>query len=1089
MKKERIIKKFKKAIFALRRQRAIFLTLFCISVISLGNSNAYAQETKTITGFVSEESGAALERVVVYAKNDLTTGQITGIDGKYQITVPANSEILVFKFVGMSDVEETIGTRSVINVKMSGSTALDEVVAIGYGTQKKSNITSAMTVVNSDVLENRPTTNLQTTLQGVAPGLNITASGFGGEPGQEMAMNIRGTGRIWVEGNKMKAGGEPYVLVDGLEMNINDVNPNDIESLTVLKDGAASAIYGARASFGVILITTKSGSRGAGTRVTYSHNSAWGTNPNKPTTVDAYDWGFHYRAAADNANAGYWNYTDEWMEKVLKQKNGEALEGPYMPTNPALDSWDDFSAWYYSTNQFDIIYDKYEYISNDNFSVSGGGKNSNYYFSGGYMNHNGRLASSYDWHKRYNVTANYNVDIKEWLGFDLKSKMMKNEVSSPQYDANVGNGYLYSQMIMPHMPITDENGYLLPHIPSWLAERYSPDKSYTGQMSNRNKLTYSYSNTFGLTLKPVDGLVIRGEYDINYTSLDDTREGFYQNIGSYRGDFAAKRSLPYNGEIETSLDKTIYQSLSTTANYVKSINEHNFDVLLGYEDEQYEYKKLWGKKRDFISSSTPSISTAKGDFWLDDALAHWSTRSTFGRLNYNYNSKYFLSATFRYDLSSKFEKGNRAGTFPSVSGGWNIARESFFANSKAGDLFDQLKLRGSWSKIGNHDVANYLYISSMTYKTQTDFILGGSNPGYIGTPALTSDDLTWETVKSTGLGIDVALLNNRLSGSFDWYIRATEGMFGPREPLPATLGTTVPKANAARQETKGWEFDIMWKDKIGDINYNLSFGISDYESVITDYLNESGTLSTWYEGKVVGEIWGYETDRYFTEADFNEDGSFVEGIPAQNKLYAKWTPGDVKYKDIAGGEDGAPDNEISTGDNTIYDHGDLKILGNSLPRLGYHIKTSVEWNGLELSSLWTGVGKWDWVAGGNEFWGLGTNIWSTYVMPENTDYWTPENTNAFLPKPYMSGETNKNRKVQSKYVLNRSYLKLKNLTLAYSIPKKYVNKLFMQNLRIFVSGENLWTITGINKPYDPEYMAPRNYAITRKYSLGVNVTL
>ncbi|HLA59976.1 MAG TPA: SusC/RagA family TonB-linked outer membrane protein, partial [Puia sp.] len=535
--------------------------------------------------------------------------------------------------------------------------------------------------------------------------------------------------------------------------------------------------------------------------------------------------------------------------------------------------------------------------------------------------------------------------------------------------------------------------------------------------------------------------------------------------------------------------------------YEKNLGQHFLKLMVGYEEELYDYQSLYGSKMDLITTEVPSISTATGTTTLGDTKGHWSTQAVFGRFNYNFAEKYLFEFSGRYNGSSRFASDSRWGFFPSASAGYNISKENFW--DPIARTVNSLKIRGSYGSLGNQNVPNYLYVPTVPVFSNLNYVLDGQRPNYANIPAILPSNLTWETVTTVNLGLDATFLKNRLGLSFDIYQRTTSNMFGPAQDLPAVLGTSVPYENNAEMRTKGFEVSLTWADATSQhFNYHVKLTVGDNTSTIVKYQNTSRVIDTWYDGKRYGEIWGYQTDGLIQTQG--------EQMPDQSKFYPTWGPGDMKYKDLNG------DGKITDGSRTLSDHGDLKVIGNITPRYNFGLNAGFNWKDFSFNMFWQGVAKQNYLPdrNANVFWGVipGGSPGSESSIDKGSpalNYWRPAdetnflgpNTNAYFPKPYFDyDEFMKNHQDQSRYVLNAAYLRLKNVQIGYTIPTKYSSKVFIKSIKIYASGENLITITSLPKVLDPETVFVSDaalggieatsliYPLSRSVSFGINIT-
>ena len=968
------------------------------------NEEQQTQKKRIIRGTVKDEKRLPLPGANVMVLGT-TIGQISDAEGKFSLEVPVDAKIIEFSFVGMNKQQITITDKSVIEVIMKEIPAgLNEVVVVGYGSQKKVNLTGSVDAVSGAVLQNRPAANIGALLQGISPNLNITPTNMGGEPGAGTNFNIRGIGRL--------AGGDtPLILVDGVEMNINNLDPETIESVSVLKDAASSAVYGARAPFGVVLITTKKGTKNKGVTISYNNNIDFSS----PTKLPSWQSSLRYVTAYNQAlhNSGQ---ADKFLPAQIDRIK-QYMAGTYTPEydtiNPPNNIWAGRHEGNANYEWFDEYFKDVTVNQKHSINISGGDEKNQFYISTGYYDQGGSYNWAKEYYNRYNVLANFTSQATSWLRVNVNTKYANTKSKHPNMgsDWDPNRNFVIGEMIkfFPTTTFYNVNGTI--NNPYVLAlQQAGPAKS------NENDLFIG----LGAELEPVKGWKTNVNYSYNYTG----------NVNTWLdGEIWAE--LPDGQKLEFWNNPTYftqrwnsnnYQSFNTTTSYEKTTNGHFFKAMAGYEREYRYYSRIGGVKTKLITQEIPSFSTALGDIWeLSDAMSHSATEAVFGRLNYNYKEKYLLEVNGRYNGSSKFAKDSRWGFFPSVSGGYNISRENFWEPFQK--QFSNLKLRGSYGSLGNQNVPNYQYLSSIPISTNLNWILDGNRPLYTSIPAIISPTLTWETINMLDFGLDAGLLNNRLAITYDWYQRNTSKMFGPAMIIPATLGTTPPQENNASLSTKGWELSLEWKDRINeDFNYSLRFTLSDWTSHVTKYLNLTGQLDNFYAGKELGEIWGYKT------AGLIQTAEEAAAMPNQSYIYSKWGPGDIKYTDLNN------DGKINDGKRTLDDHGDIQVIGNSNPRYSYGFSGSVTWKNVDFSMFWQGIVKRDLVPNGNMMWGVGTRGDSGGAFYQGHDnYWRPAdetnlfgpNTDAYYAKPYVTTETYKNQVTQSRYLLNGAYLRLK----------------------------------------------------------------
>ena len=1055
----RIVKQMPKATTVQQAMNQLLAGTDCVVTFSNGHiiikkqaSNTTNQQSKQVKGTIVDDTGMPVIGANVMVKGT-TNGTITDMDGKFSLDVEEGATLVV-SYIGFANQEIKVGKQTNLSIALKeDSKALDELVVVGYGTQKKVNLTGAVTEIKSeDFIEDRPIAQLGQSLQGKVAGLQVSKSN--GKPGSGYSFNVRGTTSL--------NGGGPLVLVDGVEMDANTIPPEDIESISVLKDAASSAIYGARAAFGVVLITTKSGNFNKKIEVSYSNNISWSKPTDLPEKVDpetqikygGYAWG-----NKSGSYDSYWGHSvSTWLdlyENTTERNTYKIVDGVFYPLG--------------NTDMIKAMTET-GFLQRHNVSVNGGSKKVAYHISAGLMNQNGVLTRDRDKYSRKNISIKLNSNVTDWLSLQLSSSYIRNKTEFPYIPQ--GDWYLYSvSYLRPTFWLTGINdihnlpyGYS-PQIIDYGAQNYNLDNNYNLQ--------------FMTTIKPIKGL----ELNVRYTYRRNDGEDFfhqnsYQTVHPMSGGVEYyKNEVNYIKRTDSSSD---YQVLDLWGQYEKSLGNHNLKFMLGYNQELYQSKNFFAKGESLISDNVPTLDLAMGNTYVGDDLSEWSTRSGFFRFNYNYKEKYLLEVVNRYDGSSKFRKDSRFVYLPSASLGWRVSEESFMDWSDT--FLDNLKLRASYGIQGNQSISPYAFIP--TYGTGlSNWIVAGKKAVTITPRGIVNDNFTWEEVKNLNLGVDLGLFSNRLTSTFEWYSRKTEGMLMPGEVLPGVLGTSVPKENAADLRVNGWELSVNWNDQIGDFSYNVGFNLYDYRTKIVKFANPTGLYTSNYEGKYLGEIWGYETDRLFTEDDFivdsEGDRKYKDGIPNQDIITGNRVPmpGDVKYKDLNN------DGKIDYGNNTLENPGDKRIIGNSSPRYQFGVNMGAQYKGFDMSLFFQGVGKRDlWISNSLIF-AFSESYES--LFKHTMDFWTPENTDAYYPRPIADWAWN--RQVQTKYLQNAAYTRLKNMTVGYSLPKSIVSKISLSKVRFFISAENLFTITSLPKGIDPEIGGSHTYPFAKELSFGIDV--
>lgn len=1026
-----------------------------------------------VKGRVTDEAGNPLPGVSVGLKGQ-TQGTVTDANGNYSLTLENGNGTLVFSFIGFTRQEKEVSGRSGIDaVLVKNVSVLNELVTVGYGVQKKENLTGAITQISGEQLADRPASNLQQVLQGAVPGLNVQARTSSGQPGEGHSVNIRGLGSLSnAAGGASFTLGEPFVLVDGVPMDLNDVDPNNVKSISVLKDAASTAIYGARAAYGVILITTKNGSDAGGMRVSYSYNYALAQPTTFPRQVDALTFALMLDSAAVNSGIAQ-PYSQDAIDRI-KQYMQDPENTPGAIPNASGTGWD-FSGSGLGANAntdwYDVLFKKNAIRQTHNISISGSGKNVSYALAGGFFHEDGISRYAAEQYTRKTLSGRVESTPLSWLKVGLITKYVGSEDSYPWDISADGRDFFMNRVARnaPTLPLNNPAGGF-----------FNASGINSGLNEKEQRKTAQWVLSPNIKLEPIRNWVTTLQYNYTYTNYTQTNVAntFYQMQPDSTKMFGLNQNqTQYRASTRTST----YTSPNITSTYYRQIGGHYIGGLIGYQQELQTIFGLTGNSTYLLTDNVPSLSTAVGVKTPADDKGHWATQSYFGRLNYNYNEKYLFEANVRRDGSSRFAPGSRWGTFPSVSVGYNIAKENFFPFK---EHISMMKFRASWGSIGNQNVANYLYVPLMA-NSMGNYLLGAERSFLVLPPNETTTNLTWEKVNTKDIGLDIYMFDNRLSIAADWYQSDINNLVGPGMAIPQIYGGTVPRNNDGSLRTRGWEVQVNWKQSLGQyFNYFVNVNLSDHRSVVTSYNNPLKLLSTFYPGQVIGEIWGYETDGLYQSAE----EVTKRGINQSFIFSGNWTPGDVKYRDQNG------DNIINDGKKTADDHGDLTVIGNSQARYKYGIYGGASYKGIDLSFMIQGVGKQAiWPGGGvqNAFWGPSQGEGGVVILEGQQDYWRPDNPNAYFPKPYFGGastaRTTMNKATTDRYLQNKAYLRLKSLQLGYSLPASVISKIRAKQLRFYFSGENLFTSTKYMF-FDPELSSYGNYPLQKVFSFGCNVT-
>lgn len=1064
----------------IRNQKPIVIIVFLL----VHSISIYAQDN-TISGLVKDNEGEPLPGVSVAVKaGESISGVVTDINGKYQLKASPDATI-EFSFIGFKSIQQQVGNRKVINVTLEiDNQMLEEVVVVGYGTQKKVNLTGSVSVIDSKAFESVPVANAVQALQGQVPGLNIY-SNKGGGLNQKQSINVRGIGTIG-EGST----GDALILIDGMEADIFSVNPQDIESISVLKDAAASSIYGSRAPFGVVLVTTKKGKAGKA-QINYNNSFRLSSPINMPSSLDSYTYALFFNDAGYNSGWGSYN----WVSQTRLQRIKDYMDGKISYTTIPLNGSNTWADGYQEGNDnidyYNLFFKKNVFAHEHNFSVNGGTDKIQYYLSANYLDQDGTLRMGEDYSKRYTMSAKISAQLSRAVSLSSNTRFVRNDFVQPTHM----NDSFFSDIgrqCWPVKPLYDPNGNLF--------DDHVQQMKNGGRKTERNTWLYQQ---FNLTIEPIKGWRLIGDLSYRYNTQYAHED--LLTISQIGVDGVTKvRSWDENSSVSESSFASDYFNVNLYTDFEKTFaKSHHLKALAGFQAEANNYRNIWAQKIGITYPGKPTINTSTGIDKDGKVIApnvsgghnRWSTAGFFGRVNYDFQEKYLVEANLRYDGSSRFRSDDRWGFFPSASLGWNIAREEFF--QPATRIMNTLKLRASYGSLGNQNTtAFYPTYTVMGTGTSDKWLMNGVKPNIAWAPALVSYDLTWEKIRTWNVGIDIGLFNNRLTGSFDYFIRNTNDMVGPSEKLPATLGIAVPPSNNTDLRTAGWELELMWKDRLQNgLNYSLRFTLADSRTKITRYSNPSGLIDSFYEGKYCGEIWGYETIGIArTDDEMAEHvGSLVNG--GQSALGQDWQAGDIMYSDL--NEDG----KIDAGARTLDNHGDLKRIGNSTPRYNVGIDLSADWKGFDFRMFWQGTLKRDYFQGSYYFWGANGSqgYWFSTALKGHEDYFRNDessplgvNLDSYYPRPLLN--TNKNQQCQTKYLQNAAYMRLKNLQIGYTLPRKIVQKMGVQNLRFFASGENLLTITDLVKFFDPETIESGSFAhgyaypLSRTYAFGLNIT-
>ncbi|MEQ9287083.1 MAG: TonB-dependent receptor [Cyclobacteriaceae bacterium] len=1022
-------------------------------LLFLASQGVQAQDIAVKGRVISAEDGTGLPGAAVKIKGK-AEGTITDIEGNFKLNVESSDVVLSITSVGYIAREVTVGSQTELKIVLDVDVkTLEEIVVVGYGTQKKVNLTGAIDVVSSDQLTNRPIVSTGEGLQGLVPNLNITVPN--GDPTSNVDFNIRGYESI--------NGGSPLILVDGVPMDLNRINPEDIKSISVLKDGAAAAIYGARAAFGVILVETKKGNKGIDVRL--SSQLTW----NQPIWhVEPITNGYEYallRNEVIEAQGGNPYYQDEYMGRLKAYWDDPENNDPYAMVDGRFEQ-------YGYTAMADNLMSSTSPRQKYDVAISGASDRVNYYTSFGVMNTDGYINhEGNDNYKRYNILMKAEFQATDWLKFD--QQITTNLQNSDKPAAGNINSVIRVEPIRAYqMP-------LIPGYEEFAGAFFDQPFALHARVENGGREKFTTSDVWmrsGITLTPLKNLTVNSNFSYNIFNrqFEDVRLP-YQLLS-----FNLDQDNPYTdwGDdfINTQRDYNQYYVFNTYAEYLmQDIEDHYIKAMVGFNQEWDKNSKVEAMARTLLSPIITDISASSGAQSIDGSSSHATLQGMFFRLNYIFKDRYLFEFNGRYDGTSRFPKGDRFGFFPSVSAGWRISNENFMSGTR--DVLDNLKIRASYGSLGNQLLGSnyYPYIPSMGVGS-SNFVLGSGVTPFVRSPGLVSPSLTWEKVVSRNFGIDAAFFEGKLTTSFDMYTRETKDMLMRRE-YPHSLGASAPLENAADLKTKGWEFTANWNKRVSaDLSYSVGFNLADWTSEITKYENPTGALGEYYEGQSLNEIWGYET------VGIIQDQNQLDNIADQSRLGNEWKIGDIEFVDRNG------DGFVNDGINTLDDPGDRSIIGNSTPRYSYGITSAVTYKNFSINLFFQGIGKRDYYPSrGNWTWFF---PWRSLNGDRNwvTHSWTPENTGAYFPKAQTDS---KNFVPQTRFMQSASYIRLKNVNITYNIPKMWMNKIGLSSGSVYVAGQNLWEHSGIRRPLDPEYIfdSSVDYPLFRSYTVGVVINL
>lgn len=1063
--------------------------------------------TKNVKGLITDENGEPLVGVTVKVKNS-NKAVATDLEGNYQLNDLKKGDVLELSYIGFAPKMVKIGDDNTVNVSMQETSSnLDDVVVVGYGSQKKVNLTGAVSVVQAKDLNGRPTGNAATALQGTDPSLNLVMSTGGPDSG--VSINIRGVTSI--------NGGTPLVLVDGVEMDLTRINANDIESVSILKDASAAAVYGAKASAGVVLVTTKSGKTDQKARVNFDFKAGWKRQTTSDDYITSGFWDMYIKETAKYTDQGKYFLTgyveDDYAQ--LWMRLDDVTENPERPW--CVPTPDGHWKYYANYDWYDNYYRKDRPLQDYNISITGGTKKVNYYVSGRANIEDGMLRKGNDQFKSYSFRAKLDAKLTDWLTYRVNTSLYNSHYDhGGTYNLN-DFFYLSPMHCYAAFPSTNPDGTSLfmigkSHIST---EGINVGGAYNAIMNYGKHKTVDRQNEFlvknAIEVKPLSWWKIIGEYA--YLFRNTTRESRTVNV-------------PYSNDVDGTLEwadqayharcaDVFYRNMN---NYTRqtinaytelspSFGDHNLKATFGFNGDIYRYLYFKAGRRELMSDELNTLNIATGDITeVVDKIQNATTYGYFGRINYDYMGKYLLEVSGRYDGTSRFAKEHRWGFFPSASAGWRFSEEKFFEPLQP--VWSNGKLRASYGMLGNQQVGFYDYILEMTTNQKNTGISfdGETAIQYASVSDPVASDLTWEKVITYDLGLDLGFFNNRLGVTGDIYIRDTKDMLTSGAQLPDVYGAVVPNANCADLRTKGYEIAVNWNDSFrllgSPFSYSVGAGLGDQISKITKFDNPEMILGSHYVGQTLGEIWGYRVAGLFQTDE--EAKEYQNTIDCKQYVHNAMdtggntglVAGDVKFIDLNG------DNAITPGNSRVGDSGDRVIIGNNRPRYNYNFRGSFEWKGIDFSIFFQGVGKRDWYPGNEArtFWGPYCRPFMAFIPSDFLDHvWSEDNPDGYFPRlrAYQAFSSARALYVNNdRYLQNVSYLRLKNVTVGYTLP---VLKKVFSELRVYFSAENPYYWSPFKKhckTIDPETATKTGsstnngmvYGFSKSFTFGVNVS-
>ncbi len=1099
-----------------------------VLVLLLLTTSALGQKIKVSGKVTDAATGEAVPGAVIFVRGE-AGGTATDANGLYSIGVNSGAT-LVCSCIGYVEAEQPVGDRTSIDFRLSMDVQmLEETVVVGYGTLKKSQLVGSVEQVSGEVLEDRVNSSVSRSLQGQVPGLSIFQTD--GKPTHGGNIYIRGGATSYTMKKNMSSstissysigqGGSALVLIDGVEGELSSLNPDDVESVSVLKDASSSAIYGSRAAYGVILVTTKNAKS---EKITINYNGSMSIN--RRTVM----W-------EDNVITDGLEYTktfyDFWLGRTETPTSAGALPSKMntydIPSNylelfqarrdagdtSIYDMYNGNYLYYASENWLKKFYKRSNTTQTHSLSINGSSKKMSYSLSGRYYTQDGIYKIGNEEYNKYNLRSKVVLYARDWLTVDNNTYLYHYDYIQPIFSRkndNVGSQLWQIGMLgLPVMPTNNEDGSFT------IGAAASGYEAFLQGNSSQDTKTTSVTTSTGVTIEPVkDVFKIRGDVSYKFTSrqveryVAPTTQSKAPGVVTYYVTEADSYKREYNYE-------TNYLSANIVGTFTPKLGpKHNLNIVAGWNLEDYRYDTETILRMGMMYPGMTSFEMFDGtEITLKQYDSNWSTVGAFGRANYTFLNRYILEGSLRYDANSRFPKNQRGGWFPSASAGWRVSEEPWMAGVK--DVVNNFKIRGNWGSLGNGGISPYSFLETMSIG-KSSVIFDDGFVSTAGLPSIVPDSLTWETIRTWDIGMDLDILGSRLSFSGDYYVRFTDNMYSSGPEIPAILGAETPKGNYGQLRTNGWELTLSWRNsfKVGgkDLTYSVKGSLWDSRTWVTQFYNETHNIFDFYEGKELGEIWGFCTDGLFMT---NEEAASWYPDRYHN-LITSTIPyaGDIKFLDVDGNK------EITAGAGTLEDHGDLERIGNIMPRYQYGVNLDVKWNGIGLSVFLQGVGRRDWYPseGSGFFWGGYARAYDyalkdhldRVILDKSTENWTVTNPGAYWPRrlygPANAGSGLGTMNSYNDYFLqNAAYLRLKNLTIDYTIPGKFTKKAGIEKARVFFSGENLLTFSPIFKHtsmFDPEVIGKGDtdfgnqtsttqgdgysYPMLKTFTFGINLT-